>query len=311
MACDSSQITTPWQGIQSYFSKYNISVQLANTGEVDKAVNLAQNSDYTIYFVGASSSEGSDRGSLSLPSADNQLISKLAGISKKFAVVIHNPGAVLLPWIDQVKSVIAAFYPGQESGNAIAQILLGKSTPKGKLPVSFPRSETGYWANTPEQYPGVNKKTVYSEKLQVGYRYYDANPDKEQALFPFGHGLTYTSFFYDDFELANNNTLRFRLTNTGSSAGQETTQLYVGYPKQYDEPPKILKGFVSAYLAKGASTKLSYTINSPMLTYWSVEHHQYETAVGDFNFMVGSSSKDIRLQMTCNFNGTAIVGCYN
>jgi len=153
-----------------------------------------------IIFVATPSSEGNDRVNLSLANGQDELIHAVSQVQENTIVVTYNPGSVLMPWHDEVKGILAAFYPGQEGGNAIADILFGDINPTAKLPVTFPLTENDTVVADPEAYPGINNVALYKEKLQVGYRWFDAQ--NKAPLFEFGFGLSYTSFKYDNLLLS-------------------------------------------------------------------------------------------------------------
>src|SRR5439155_25831710 len=148
--------------------------------------------DVAIVMVGNKDKEGSDRSSLSLSGNQNSLISAVAAANKHTIVVLKTGGPVLMPWLGDVPAVLEAWYPGEEDGNVVADLLLGDANPCGKLTMTFPKAQDQVPAHTPAQYPGVKGTATYSEKLQVGYRWYDAQ--KVEPLFPFGFGLSYTKF---------------------------------------------------------------------------------------------------------------------
>jgi beta-glucosidase len=207
---------------------------------IDQAVAAARQSQEAVVFVGDEESEGVDRPNLELTGFQDQLIEAVAQANPDTIVVLNTGAPVLMPWLSQVKGVIEAWYSGEEDGNAIAPVLFGEVDPSGKLPITFPSSETDVPANTPQQYPGVDGVAVYSEGLEVGYRYDDAN--NLTPLFPFGYGLSYTSFAFSHLTVSGSQVTA-EVTNTGDRAGTEVAQLYIGDPASAGEPPRQLKGF--------------------------------------------------------------------
>jgi len=216
----------------------------------------------------------------------------------KVIVVMVHPGAVLTPFRNSVDAILAAFMPGQEYGNALVDVLWGKVAPTARLPLSFPASQQQF-AFTKDQYPGSNidtgAQTSYSEKLEIGYRYLDAH-DLEPA-FPFGHGLTYTSFNYTNLH-ADVKSVNFTLTNIGNRDGVEVPQLYLGFPTQAGEPPKQLKGFRNMKIGAGKSVHVTFPLVPRSFSTWSVDVHDWQVQKGLFQVMVGANSRDIRLHDT-------------
>ena len=181
-------------------------------------------------------SEAADRPALSLPSAQDELISAVAAANPHTVVVIDAGAPVTMPWLGQVAAVVDAWYPGQSNGTALASVLFGATDPSGHLPVTFPRSLSQVPASTPAQFPGVGGKVQYSEGIDVGYRWYDAK--NLTPLFPFGYGLSYTSFAFSDLRVTRRSwpararvQVTARVTNTGRRAGSEVAQLYLGDPR--------------------------------------------------------------------------------
>ncbi len=237
---------TPYDGLNAGLG-LQIQITVLDGSDIDDAVAAAKLSQVAIVMVGDEDSEGRDQ-SLDLPPAQNQLIEAVAKANPKTIVVVKSGSAILMPWIDNVAAVLEAWYPGEEDGHAVADVLFGAVNPSGKLPLSFPRSVEDTLASNPEQYPGVNGTAHYSEGLEVGYRAYIAH--NIPPLFPFGFGLSYTQFSFDGLKVSRrrgsaNATVTFRVTNTGKRAGAEVAQLYLGFPAiaEGNEPPRQLKGF--------------------------------------------------------------------
>jgi len=286
-------IISPRAGISNRAK--GVSVTYAATAPLATAVANAQAADVAIVFVSTSSSEGGDRGSLSLGNGQDMLVSSVAAAQPNTIVVLHCPGAVLMPWADSVEAIVTAFMPGQETGNAIASILFGDVNPSGRLPVTFPMSENQQPANTTARYPGINEQAEYSEGLFVGYRWYDAM--NENPLFPFGHGLSYTNFQYSALNVAGL-TISGVVQNIGTVQGTEVVQLYISYPMAAQEPPKVLRGFTKIPLAAGASGKFQFTLTQDDLSVWDVTTSSWKVIHGTFDVLIGSSSRDIRLKGT-------------
>ncbi len=208
-----------------------------------------------------------------------------------------------MPWIGAVPAVVEAWYPGQQDGSAIASILFGDVNPSGRLPVTFPSSSADVPAATIAQWPGLNGKVLYSEGLNVGYRWYDAR--NIQPLFPFGYGLSYTRFTYSNLALVlpksgsgNVATFEFTVSNSGSRPGAEVAQLYVSDPAGTGEPPEQLKGFRRIFLKPGESRQVTLTLTYSDLAQWDTAVHAWTVVPGQYRVDVGSSSRDIRLTRT-------------
>ncbi len=267
-------------------------------GNISAAVSLAQTSDIAIVCVGQRTGEGADRASLSLPGDQDALVRAIAAVNSNTIVVVYCSSATLLPWSDRVAAVLIAWYPGQENGNSLARVLFGDLAPSGKLPVTFPAAAGEVPANRPSQFPGVNGHLTYSEGLNIGYRWYDAN--HVAPRFPFGHGLTYTTFGYSNLTVgavspSGQVQIGFDLSNTGSRAGAEVAQLYLGFPGAAGEPPKLLKGFSKIPLAPGQTEHVVFNLDWLDLANWDAAARGWLVTPGTFQVLVGSSSRDLRL----------------
>ena len=210
--------------------------------------------------------EAADRPGLNLPSAQNELISAVAAANPHTVVVVDAGAPVAMPWLSQVASVVDAWYPGESNGTALASVLFGRTDPSGHLPVTFPADLSQVPASTPSQFPGVNGKVLYSEGIDVGYRYYDAH--HETPLFPFGYGLSYTSFRFSGLRITplggrRQVAVSATITNTGQVAGSDVAQLYLSDPAAATEPPRQLKGFQKVTLRPGQSATVHFSLNRP------------------------------------------------
>jgi len=217
--------------------------------QIAQAVAAAKKADTAVVFVTNKDTEAIDRTSLALPGYQDRLVSAVAAANPHTIVVLNTGGPVAMPWLDQVSGLVEGWYPGEEDGNAMADVLLGRVDPSGRLPITFPRGLADTPANTPGQYPGVNGVATYSEGLDVGYRHYD--DAKIDPLFPFGYGLSYTTFGYRNLTVHGHGTdltVGADITNTGHRTGTAVPQLYIGAP---DEPPAQLKGFTKLRLRPG------------------------------------------------------------
>jgi beta-glucosidase len=293
-------IVTPLQGIKARVP--SATVTYANGNDLVDAASKAKSAQVAIVFVSEFSSEGIDRTSLALNGTQDQLVKTVAMAQPNTIVVAHIPGTTLLPWHDVVKGILCAFMPGQEAGNAIADVLFGDVNPSAKLPLTFPISQDQLPINTKKQYPGIDGVAEYSEKLQVGYRWYDAN--NVAPLFAFGHGLSYTTFKYSNLTIGpgqNGAVVKFDLQNTGPTAGAEVPQLYVRFPDLAGEPPLQLRSFRKVFLKPGEKRNVAFdSLELADLSIWDVTIGGWKAVKGTFHVAVGSSSRDIRLTDTTN-----------
>lgn len=284
---------TPYDGLSSELG-LQIHVGVMDGSDIEATAEAAKKAQLVIVMVGDQDSEGHDQ-SLELPAAQTELVKAIAKANPKTVVVVKSGSAVLMPWIDNVPAVLEAWYPGEEDGHAVADVLTGKVNPSGKLPLSFPRSAEDTLASNPAQYPGVNGVAHYSEGLEVGYRGYMAH--NIAPLFPFGFGLSYTEFRFDGLKVSRqpgsaNATVSFTVTNTGKRAGAEVAQVYVGFPPiaEGNEPPLQLKGFSKVMLKPGESKTVEVKLDARAFSYWSEKTHAWAVAQGEFQVMVGDSS---------------------
>jgi beta-glucosidase len=274
----------------------NVTIKYYNGNDPQTAASMAAAADVAICVLATSSSEGSDRPNLSLPSEQINICNAVANAQKTIAIVI-NPGAVLTDWDNKVDALLACFMPGQEEGNAIADVLFGDVNPSAKLPVTFPNkeNEVGF---LPDEYPGVNLQTYYREALNVGYRWYATHAVKPK--YAFGFGLSYTTFSLTNLGVSGR-TVSATLMNTGKVAGAEVVQLYLGYPESAGEPPINLRGFQKVMLNSGASQSVSFTLTDEDLSIWDETTHSHAKQSGTFTVYVGTSSQDLPLKQTVNF----------
>jgi beta-glucosidase len=268
-----------------------------------EAADLAAKSDVAVVYANDFESEGGDLSNIDLPGDQNSLIDAVAAANPNTVVVLNTGSAVTMPWLDKVRGVLEAWYPGQESGNAIAALLFGDVNPSGKLPVTFPTSLDQVPAASADRWPGVSGKVHYSEGLDVGYRWYD--DQHLTPLYPFGYGLSYTSFSFSHL-LVDRPTLGegqhvsvgVDVTNTGSRAGAEVVQLYLTDPAASNEPPKQLKGFTKVSLAPGQTRHIQLQVAAKDASYWSTAAQAWTLAPGTYTVHVGDSSRDLPLSGT-------------
>lgn len=273
----------------------------------DNAIMLAQKSDLVLFFGGMPTgweSEGRDRTHMRLTGNQDELITALAQVNENIVVVLNVGSPVEMPWVDQVKTIMLAYYPGQEGGYAVSNILTGIVNPSGKLTVTFPLK---YKDNpTYIHYPGT-KDVIYGEGLFVGYRYYDMKDIS--PLYPFGHGLSYTTFSYSDLHMPDrinqDETLEVSVavTNTGHRAGKEVVQLYISDPaSSLVRPPKELKGFQKVELQPGETKKVVFTIKERDLSFYNPYLPGWVAEPGEFEVLIGASSRDILLKKSFILN---------
>ncbi len=275
---------------------------------MQEAAVLARQSDMAVVVVRDYRNEHADLPSLTLSNEQDLLIQVIAAANPRTIVVLATGGPALMPWLDQVPAVLESWYGGQEQGNALADILFGDVTPSGKLPVTFPRSDHDTPVSRPSQYAGLDGLVAhYSEGLGVGYRGYDQFGI--EPLFPFGYGLSYTSFAYTQLQLEPRTTdgirliqVHFTVSNTGTRVGSEVAQVYLGLPASTSEPPKRLVGWAKVELEPGETREITVILdpNATLhpLSYWNVNTNGWETASGDYQVYVATSSRDIRLTDT-------------
>ena len=269
------------------------------------AVAAARSAEVAIVVVGtdeAWESEGRDRKSTTLPGRQDELVERVAAVNRKTIVVVNSGCPMDLPWSEKVAAIIYAWLPGQEFGNALADVLLGIAEPGGRLPVTIARRPEDYPAY--DTNPGADEELVYSEGVFGGYRGFDAAG--VEPRFAFGHGLGYTTFEYESLELASDGLaegeplqLRVRLRNTGTRPGKEVVQVYVAdVESSVPRPKRELKGFAVVRLEPGATVELVMNLDDRDLAYWDAARHSWRIEPGFFEIQVGHSSRDIRLRQS-------------
>ena len=255
---------------------------------------------YLIIFIGGMNKnhqqdcEGGDRQTYELSYGQNELIAELAKVQPNIVAVMFAGNPYATPWIDKVKALVQCWYLGSESGKALANVVSGKVNPSGKLPITFAKQMKDYpcFQYGEEGYPGVHDQVYYKEGIYVGYRHFDTR--KVQPRFPFGYGLSYTTFKYGKPTIAGN-TVSVAVTNTGKREGKEVVQFYVGDVKcSVDRPVKELKGFEKVSLAPGETKTVSYTISPRDLQFFDEATHEWKSEPGKFKIYVGASELDIR-----------------
>lgn len=275
-----------------------------------EALTAAKGADYVIFVGGLNKSGGqdcedADRSGLNLPYGQDELISALAAVNQNLIVVNISGNAVAMPWIKSVPAIVQGWYGGSEAGNALAAILTGDANPSGKLPFTFPVKLEDVPAHKLGEYVGQGRNDTvdihYNEGIFVGYRWTDLHQEA-RPLFPFGHGLSYTTFAYgkptvdhSSISATDSLTIKVAIRNTGTRAGQEVVQLYIRDKEaSVPRPDKELKGFQKIQLAPGEEKVVQFTIGSDALSYFDAERHKWVAEPGTFEAVIGASSSDIR-----------------
>ena len=271
---------------------------------LQQAAQVAAEADVAVVFVGLGGeweSEGFDRPNMELPAEQVELVHAVAAANPKTVVVLNTGSPITMPWLNEVAAVVQAWYPGQECGNAIADVLFGDVNPSGRLPQTFPMrlQDNPAYIN----YPGENGRVHYGEGIFVGYRYYDKK--EIPVLFPFGYGLSYTSFAYNNLRLSAAKTADAELqvsvdvTNIGSRTGKEVVQLYVSDVKaSVARPPKELKGFQKVELEPGETETVTFTLDHASLAFYDDGKHGWRAEAGEYVVGIGRSSAEIELNQS-------------
>ena len=290
-------------------------VQFASGADPAAAAALAKSADVAIIFAYQWESEGMDLESLSLPEHQDDLIAKVAAANPHTIVVLESGTAVTMPWVDQVSGILEAWYAGSRGAEAVANVIFGDVNPSAKLPMTFPKSEADLPHPTLVKPPKVTVDAdrqgwkriaaglpsfpvTYDEGVKVGYKWYDA--ENKPVLFPFGYGLSYTTYSYSNLKVTpgKNPRVTFTVTNTGNRAGAEVAEVYASLPAAAAEPPKRLVGFSKIKLNGGESKEVTVEVDPKYLSIFNVEHNSWQLLPGEYGFMVGGSSQSLPLKET-------------
>ena len=295
-----------------YARGYSVADDCATDEMIREAVEAARSARVAVVFAGLPDvyeSEGYDRTHMRMPDCQNRLIEAVAAANPNTVVVLYNGSPVEMPWIGSVKAVLEAYLGGQAVGLATVRVLFGEVNPSGKLPESFPKK----LSDNPSYlfYGGEGDTAEYREGIFVGYRYYDRK--ETELLFPFGHGLSYTSFDFSDLRLSRERitdqeslTATVRVTNTGKRAGKTVVQLYVGdCESSVFRPVRELKGFEKIFLEPGESKDVSFTLDKRSFAYWNTKIHDWHVESGEFRIEIGHSSRDIACCAAVQVDSTA------
>jgi len=300
--------TSPLKSVRT--KAQGATVEFNSGADPAAAAALAKNSDVAIVFAYQWESEDMDLPSLSLPEHQDDLIAKVAEANPHTIVVLETGGPVTMPWVDKVSAIVEAWFAGSAGSDAVANALFGDVNPSGKLPLTFPRSDADLPHPTIVKPPAANRsqhehqvfQVTYDEGVKVGYKWYDA--ENKPVLFPFGHGLSYTTYSYSNLRITpgKNPQVAFTVTNTGNRAGAEVAEVYASLPASANEPPKRLIGWSKIQLKPGESKEVTVDINPKYLSIYSVEQHGWQLLPGDYSFMVGGSSQSLPLKQLLSLN---------
>lgn len=301
------------EGEVSFAEGYRLKEDVIDEGLIAEAVALALSKQVAVIFAGlpdSYESEGLDRTHLDIPASQVSLIQQVSAVQPNTVVVLFNGSPVAMPWITDVNAVIEGYLGGQAAGSAAADILYGEVNPSGKLAETFPvrLEQTPAYLN----FPGGKSEVYYGEGLFVGYRYYEAK--KEQPLFPFGYGLSYTSFAYEDIQVDKTHmkdtetvTVTLSIRNTGDRVGKEVVQLYVRpIDSTVVRPVKELKGFTKVSLEPGEAVEVSFTLDKRSFAYFNTEIHDWFAETGAYEILAGASSEETPLSRIVHVVSTGI-----
>ncbi|ORZ01292.1 beta-glucosidase [Syncephalastrum racemosum] len=303
-------LVTPYDGIRAHAGKDLEVGHIFTNWDLDAATDLASDADVALVFASSDSGEAiasvdgnnGDRNNLTLWNNGDSLAT-VADANKNTIVVIHSVGPVLMPWIDHpnIKAIVWPGLPGQESGNSLADVLFGDVNPSGRLPYTIAKKASDYAA------PLNPHATIdFSEKLLVGYKWFDAK--NIDPLFEFGFGLSYTNFNYSNLKIETSDnedklvSATVTIKNTGDIAGTEVVQAYISFPESAGEPPKVLRGFEKVPLEKDGETTVAFEFEKLLLSIYDVEKAAWVVPSGEYILHVGASSRDIRQSMVFDIN---------
>ncbi|MDR3344569.1 MAG: glycoside hydrolase family 3 C-terminal domain-containing protein [Oscillospiraceae bacterium] len=294
------------KGFSSKGTKYDVDLAV-------EAIAAAREADAAVVFAGLPDimeSEGLDRKSLDLPANQNTLIAKIAAVQPNTVIVLQNGSPVAMPWIDSVAAVLESYLGGEAVGKAQAEILFGEVNPSGKIAETFPLhlEDTPCYGN----YPGNLLTVQHREGIYIGYRWYDKA--QKDVLFPFGHGLSYTTFEYSEIATAwegENLRVYFKVLNTGTVAGAEVVQVYIGFPQEKAfHAPQELKGFQKIQLNPGESCSSSALLDKRAFQFWNPALSDWDSESGEYTIRIGASSRDIRLECKTKVENSSTVIAY-
>jgi beta-glucosidase len=298
--------TSPMKSIAALAT--HATVHFASGNDLTEAVRLAKGSDVAIVFAYQWGREGADLANLALPADQDRLIAEVAAANPNTIVVLETGTAVRMPWVNQVRGIVEAWYAGSKGGDAVAKVLFGAVNPGGKLPISFPVSEADMPGTiaAPPASAGQNRQKKpsqpiysmsYEKALEVGYKWYDA--ENKPVLFPFGFGLSYTSFQYANLEVsrqgADGASVRLTVRNTGDRRGSETAEIYATLPASAGEPPKRLVGWSRITLDPGQQATVQIAIDAKELSIFDEQANRWKLVPGRYVLLTGGSSRELPL----------------
>ncbi|MEH7490688.1 glycoside hydrolase family 3 C-terminal domain-containing protein [Neobacillus niacini] len=298
----------------TYSKGYNLESDEINESLIDEAVEAAKQAKVAVIFAGLPEryeSEGFDRKHLNIPENHRELIEAVAEVQSNVIVVLNNGAPIEMPWLEKVKAVLEGYLGGQALGGAIADLLFGLASPSGKLAETFPKK----LVHNPSylNFPGDGETVEYREGIFVGYRHYDTRD--VEPLFPFGFGLSYTSFEYSNLHVTKKQikdnetiTVSVQVKNTGDMAGKEIVQLYVSdVESNIPRPLKELKGFEKVFLRPGEVRTASFQLDKRAFAYYNVKLKDWHVETGAFEILIGKSSREILLKETINVESTVTI----
>lgn len=298
----------------TYAKGYSLEKDIVDEALIAEAVELAKVSEAAVIFAGlpdAYESEGYDRTHMRMPEGQNELIRRVAAVNANTVVVLHNGSPVEMPWVNDVAAILEVYLGGQAVGAATIDVLYGDKNPGGKLPETFPNKledNSSYL-----YYLGEGDVVEYREGVFVGYRYYDKK--KMDVLYPFGHGLSYTTYAYSNLKLDKHSmsdrdklTVSVDVENTGHVDGKEIVQLYVAPQTEgIIRPVKELKGFVKVALKAGEKKTVTFELDDRAFAYWNMQIHDWYVQTGDYKILIGKSSRDIVCEDTVSIQSTKVI----
>lgn len=298
------------QGI-TFAQGFRTDVDETDPALLEEAIQTAKNAEVAVIFAGlpdSFESEGFDRKHMNMPDCQNELIQRIHEVQPNTVVVLHSGSPVIMPWLDQVSAVLNMYLSGQASGGAAVRLLYGEANPSGKLAESFPLrlEDNPSYLN----FPGTRYQVDYREGIFIGYRYYDKK--KMEVLYPFGYGLSYTTFAYENLQISKQDatdtdtiTVSVTVRNTGQRAGAEIVQLYVHNPEGEEiRPEKELRNFTKVYLEPGEHKTVTMELDSRAFSYYHTGIHDWYAEDGNYEIQIGASSRDIRLRQSIQITST-------